>query len=105
VWTTGESHFVVRYYPWVDIHESARKHGISDADIEHAVRHRLFEAQIDEDTSPPWRVLVLGPDRTGNLLEIILLERDSLPALAIHAIRMRSKYRHLLPRPGAPEHG
>jgi hypothetical protein len=44
----------------------------------------------------PVRYLVLGPDRAGNLLELVILDRPQGPAV-IHAMKMRSKYRHLLP--------
>jgi hypothetical protein len=64
--------------------------------MRHAVRHSLYEAEIDDD-EPPWRVLYLGPDRAGNLLEVVAVERDDGTELAIHAMRMRSSYRALLP--------
>jgi hypothetical protein len=51
----------------VEIYESARKHGISDEDIHHGVEHALVVAD-DQATS---KVLYLGPDRAGNLLEIV----------------------------------
>jgi hypothetical protein len=40
----------------VEIHPSARKHGIADADIEHATRHALAIDDQDDDTR-----LYLGP--------------------------------------------
>jgi len=78
------------------VHPAARRHSIRDAHIRHAVAHCLYEGQLDED-GPPWRVLYLGPDRAGNLLEIIVLERDDADELAIHAMNMRLKYEELLP--------
>ncbi|GGK55854.1 hypothetical protein Ppa06_11260 [Planomonospora parontospora subsp. parontospora] len=39
----------------------------------------------------------LGPDLTGNLLEIVVLLLDDGRELIIHAMRMRPKYRELLP--------
>jgi hypothetical protein len=80
----------------VDIHQSARKHGVADADIQHAVAHHL--RQRDVGNEPPWRVLYLGPDRAGNLLEVVAIERDDGTELAIHAMKMQHKYEHLLPR-------
>jgi hypothetical protein len=42
--------------------------------------------------------LYLGPDRSGSLLEVIVLVRGSgRSELAIHAMSMRDKYRRLLP--------
>ena len=81
----------------MEVHDSARKHGIADADIAHAVTHHLYAGEIGEDERPPWRVLYLGPDRAGNLLEIVVVERDDGTELAIHAMRMRTRYRTLLP--------
>jgi hypothetical protein len=80
----------------VEIHRSARRHGVEDADIAHAVDHHLHESQPAGD-EPPRRILYLGPDRAGNLLEIITLELDDESELAIHAMRMRPKYQELLP--------
>lgn len=45
------------------------------------------------------RYLVLGSDRAGNLLELVVLDRPQGPAV-IHAMAMRAKYRHLLPGRG-----
>ncbi|MDQ3986483.1 MAG: hypothetical protein M3280_08295 [Actinomycetota bacterium] len=51
---------------------------------------------IEEVAEDPVRYLVLGPDRAGNLLELVILDRPQGPAV-IHAMKMRPKYRHLLP--------
>jgi len=55
----------------VDIYRSARKHGVADADILHAVDHALGAAEQDDG-----KVLYLGADRAGNMLEVIAVERD-----------------------------
>ena len=47
-----------------EIFPSARKHGVSDGDIEHAVEHALVVADRDQDVD---KVLYPGPDRAGNL--------------------------------------
>jgi hypothetical protein len=77
----------------VEIHPSARKHGISDEDIQHAVEHALVVAESEEDTD---KVLYLGPDRAGNLLELIAVLRTNEPELVIHAMPMRPMYEPLL---------
>jgi hypothetical protein len=82
----------------VEIHSSARKHGIADVEIRHAVTYCLYAGQVGDDDSPPWRVLYLGPDRAANLLEIVVIERDDGSELAIHAMTMRSRYKALLHR-------
>lgn len=76
----------------MDIHESARKHGVDDDDIQHAIDHALLIEDAGED---PDRWLVIGPDRAGNLLEVVVLTAPNIQ-LAIHAMAMRPKYRRLL---------
>jgi hypothetical protein len=76
----------------VEIHPSARKHGIADEDIEHAMTHPMAIDEQDEDTR-----LYLGPSRAGQLLEVVTVVRDDGSELAIHAMKMRPKYQRLLP--------
>jgi hypothetical protein len=76
----------------VEVHVSARKHGLADEDIEHAVEHAMTIDDQDDDTR-----LYLGPARSANLLEVVTLVRDDGSELAIHAMTMRAKYRQLLP--------
>jgi hypothetical protein len=82
---------VVRYSR-VEIHSSARRHGVNDLDIQHAVDHSLAIEDIGED---PDRWLVIGPDRAGNLLELVVLV-DQRGEIVIHAMALRPKYRKLL---------
>jgi hypothetical protein len=77
----------------VEILPSGRRHGIDDEDIQHGVEHALVIEEVGED---PLRFLVLGPDRAGNLLELVILDRPQGPAV-IHAMKMREKYRRYLP--------
>lgn len=91
----SRSSSVVRYLR-VELLPSARRHGIDDRDVDHAVRHALVVEEVGED---PTRYLVLGPDRSGQLLELVVLDRPTGPAV-IHAMAMRAKYRRLLP-PGS----
>lgn len=76
----------------VDIHPSARKHGIADEDIEHATTHAMSIDDQEGDTR-----LYLGPACNADLLEVVTIVRDDGSELAIHAMKMRSKYRRLLP--------
>lgn len=85
--------FVVRLLG-VDVLPSAGRHGIEPGDIEHAIRHALVVEEVGDD---PVRYLVLGPDRAGNLLELVVLDRPQGPA-AIHAMQMRPQYQRLLPK-------
>lgn len=81
----------------MDALPSAFRHGISAEDIEHVLRNALVVAEVAED---PIRYLVLGPDRAGNLLELVVLDRPQGPAV-IHAMPMTAQYRKLLPGGGS----
>jgi hypothetical protein len=76
----------------VEIHPSARKHGIADEDIKHATKNAMAIDDQDDDTR-----LYLGPARSAELLEIVTIVRDDDTELAIHAMKMRDKYQRLLP--------
>jgi hypothetical protein len=78
----------------VEIIESARRHGCTDESIRHAVENALVSEPAGED---PERVLVLGPDTAGNLLEVVAIVRTDKSLVAVHAMAMRTKYRRLLP--------
>ena len=76
----------------MQIHPSARKHGIADEDIEHAMRNAMAIDNLDDDLR-----LHLGPARDASPLEIVSVVRDDESELVIHAMPMRPKYRRLLP--------
>jgi hypothetical protein len=46
----------------VQIHESARRHGVADEDIQHALAHAVTWVELGDD---PWRYLLAGTDRSG----------------------------------------
>jgi len=77
----------------VEIHPSARRHGIADGDIVHAIEHSIVVDDIGED---PDRWLVIGPDRAANLLEIVVLVTAEGDDVTIHAMPLRATYRKLL---------
>ncbi len=82
----------------MEVRRSARKHGVVDEDAVHAARRFLVAYALeDDDQDGPRRELRLGPDRAGNLVEIVVLLLDDGETLVIHAMRMRPKYRDLLP--------
>ena len=85
------THSVLRYCD-VEIHRTARKDGIDDA----AIRHALTIVDLEPDSDPP-KVLAIGPDRAGNLLEVIWLELAEDAELVIHAMRLRNSFYDLLP--------
>jgi hypothetical protein len=80
----------------VEIHRSARKHGIDDKTINHAVEYAIVVVELEPDADPP-RVLAVGPDRAGNLLEIIWLEFGNDSPIVIHAMALRRAFYSLLP--------
>lgn len=81
---------------YMRIHRSAFKHGVERADIEHALRNALTSMELNPGEDPA-RVLAIGPDTSGMLLEIISLALDD--EMVIHAMRLRATYRsHLLRR-------
>ncbi|MGH9083179.1 MAG: hypothetical protein ACRDWN_07535 [Acidimicrobiales bacterium] len=69
----------------MEIHEKARRHGVSDEDIGHALAHSVTWVELGDD--PP-RYLLAGPDRTGNLLELVVLGVGG-DELVIHAMALR----------------
>ena len=81
------------------VHPSATKHGYSVEDISHAIDLALLELDLDVDNDPP-KILFIGPDPAGNLLELISgeIERDVL--LIWHADKCRPQYLERLPKAG-----
>lgn len=77
----------------MEVHRSARKHGVADEDILHAIDHALAIEDIGED---PDRWLVLGADRAVNMLEVVVMTTSEGSHLAIHAMPMRPIYERLL---------
>jgi len=74
----------------VEIAQSARRHGVADQEILAAVSVPLRVVRQSVD-----RVLVIGADTTGRLLEVVVLDPDDDP-VAIHAMPLRPKfYRYL----------
>ena len=76
----------------MEIHPSAHRHQVPDADFSHAYEHTIAWVELGAD---PSRYLVAGPDRAGNLLELVLLELPDT-VLVIHAMALRRSIRHEL---------
>jgi hypothetical protein len=72
----------------VEILASARKHGISDDDIRHAVANAV--ASVASEAQPDFTMLV-GPDQAANLLEIGVVEADEIEYV-VHAMPVRPQY-------------
>ena len=77
----------------MEIADSARKHGVADADIRHAVQQALRAVRQGGD-----RVLFIGPAGNGALLEVVVLDAtdEREPAVAIHAMPLRRTFREHL---------
>ena len=64
----------------------------------HAIAHALAVADLGDEDAPV-RTLVLGPDRAGNMFEVIVLHLDDDREKVIHAMPKRRHYHGLLPHP------
>lgn len=73
----------------VEIKQSARKHGFSDADIVHAYEHAIRYVEYEYNGED--RLLVIGADPNGRLLELVAVPGDS-PNRIIHADELRTKF-------------
>jgi hypothetical protein len=79
----------------MEICPSARKHGVADADIEHATKHAMAIEYQDDGT---W--LYYGPGRNGAPLELAKVFRDG-SEVVIHAMPIRRNHERLLSGYGA----
>ena len=78
----------------MEILHSAFRHDIQAEDMQHVLNNALVIEEVADD---PIRYLVLGPDGSGNLLELVVMDRPQGPAI-IHAMPMTEQYRRLLPK-------
>lgn len=70
----------------MEIAGSARKHGVADEDIAHVVRQPLRAIDLGD------RVLFIGADQGGTLLEVVVLFPEHAEPAAIHAMPLRAKF-------------
>jgi hypothetical protein len=88
--------FVLRYTE-LEIHETALKHGISNLDIHHVCANSSNIFELDQE-SYEIKILIIGPDSAGNLLEVIGLETNNQSLLIIRAMKIRKSMVTLLER-------
>ena len=69
------------------IGEPARKHGIAEEDVWHAIRTAVRRVAMDEDLT-----MLIGPAADGALLEIGVLDLDGEDPVVIHAMPLRPKF-------------
>jgi hypothetical protein len=81
----------------VRITDSARKHyaenDLTDDDVMHALRN--FIRRYPQRVFDEGRLLLIGPDATGRLLEIVVVPADD-PERIIHANLLQRKWFNLL---------
>jgi len=71
----------------VRLGEPARKHGVSVADVRHAVRNAMRWVEMDADLT-----MLIGAATNGALMEIGVLDIDGDDPVAIHAMPSRQKF-------------
>lgn len=69
------------------IAETARKHGVADEDMLHAVRMVIAQWALEDRFT-----MRVGPARDGELLEIGVLGIDTDDPVIVHAMRARPRY-------------
>lgn len=75
----------------MQIADSARRHGVLDEDILHALRNPL------RVVAGPGRDLIIAADRASRLLEVVVLDDDPAEEpVVIHAMALRPKFRDQL---------
>lgn len=67
----------------------ALKHGLTEADIRHAVRMRAAARHRNFD--PPAHVALAGPDARGRMVEVLMAEMEDGRWLVYHAMKMTDK--------------
>lgn len=73
--------------------ESAFKHGIAEADTLHAYTNAVRLVEVEQHGEE--RLIVIGPDRAGNWLELVAMSADDANRI-IHADRLRPKFYEFL---------
>ena len=78
---------VVKYVP------SAFKHGITEANIRHAILNWRYDDIFEDD---PGKHLLMGFDSNANLLEIMYNVIDERTVRVFHAMKCTTAHRKLL---------
>ena len=76
----------------IEFNQAALKHDISKVDICHAIRHFIYEEQIDDGDN---KHLILGFDTSRRLLEIMYNVIDEHTINVFHAMKCRKAWRSL----------
>jgi hypothetical protein len=74
----------------IEILATARKHGIADEDIRHALRNAIFDYPNQGDHE---LTMAVGPARNGvTMVEVGYLSSEDGLLVVVHAMRARRKY-------------
>jgi hypothetical protein len=79
----------------VRIAEPARKHGVADDDIRHALSNAVRRVPGADDV-----VMLIGPARDGSPLEVGVLGPGGDDPVVIHAMPLRPRFYKFLSRGG-----
>lgn len=88
--------YYINGHGWFVVRESARKHGVADDDILHAVAHAMVVLAVSRGARG--RALHLGASSSGRLLEVVTVDEGEGEFLIIHAMAMRPKFTRFLSR-------
>ena len=80
----------------MEFHRSAFKHGYDEQTILHALNRSVTVVDLEPTADPP-KMLAIGPDHAGNMVEVIWLQLDGTD-LVIHAMALRPTFHDLLPK-------
>ncbi|MDR0999262.1 MAG: hypothetical protein LBL96_00410 [Clostridiales bacterium] len=72
---------------------SARKHGISDADIRFVYENAINSVVLEEF---PLKVMLFGFDTMGRALEIGYFVNENKEGIIMHAMKIRKAYQEYL---------
>jgi hypothetical protein len=81
------------------IKDSALRHGLTRETISHAHDMAIAGALIDSNNDPP-KLLIIGPDEAGNLVELIGGDSPLGERVIWHADRLSPQYHNLLSETG-----
>ena len=74
---------VMWYATWMRITRSARRHGISDDAIRHAVNNAVRLVEVDDG------LFLVGADASGQMLELVARSTEGGELVVFHAMSLR----------------
>jgi len=77
----------------IEFNEAVFKHDITEENIRHVLNYPEYEGPLDDDEN---KHIVIGFDRSGNLLEILYNIMDDGTINVFHAMKCRNIFHHLL---------